>query len=292
MTPDPIAHLRRFNRAVTREVGALDTSFLGRGRPLGMARVLQLVSAEGTDVALIRDRLGLDSGLMSRFLRSLEREGLITTASDTADRRRRIARLTATGGAEMAAYDSIGRDRAARLIARAGSRADDVVAAMDLIATLLNRDQLAIRPADPDAPEALFCLKSYFNELAARIPGLDTGKFPVPDPQADSYRPPRGRFLVAWSDDLPVACVSLRPLEATTAEVKRLWVHDSARGQGLARRMMTAIEDEARAMGVQRLKLDTNSALTAALALYRATGWHDTAPYTGAPADIWLEKSL
>ncbi|MBL9075266.1 helix-turn-helix domain-containing GNAT family N-acetyltransferase [Tabrizicola sp.] len=289
---DPIARLRRFNRAVTREVGVLDTSFLGRGRPLGAARVLQLVQAEGTDVALIRDRLALDSGLMSRFLRSLEREGLITTATDPADRRRRIARLTPRGQEEMAAYDSIGRDRAARLIARARSRAGEVVAAMDLIATLLNRDQLAIRPADPDSPEALACLQAYFDELVARVPAAQAGMFSLPDPQSDSYRPPKGRFLIAWSDDLPVGCVSLRPLDGTVAEVKRLWVHDSARGQGLARRLMTAIEDEAKAMGVGLLKLDTNSALTEALALYRATGWTATAPYTGTPADTWLEKAL
>lgn len=289
---DAIARLRRFNRAVTREVGALDTSFLGRGRPLGMARVLQLVRPEGTDVALIRDRLALDSGLMSRFLRALEREGLIQTATDPADRRRRIARLTEAGAAEMAAYDHIGRDSAARLITRAGSRGAEVLAAMDLIATLLNREQLEIRPADPDSPEALFCLQSYFDELAGRIPGLDTSKFPVPDPASDSYRPPQGRFLIAWSDDLPVGCVSLRPHAPPVAEVKRLWVHDSARGQGLARRLMAAIEDEARGMGLTALKLDTNSALTEALALYRASGWRDTAPYTGAPADTWMEKAL
>jgi DNA-binding MarR family transcriptional regulator/predicted GNAT family acetyltransferase len=289
---DQIARLRRFNRAVTREVGALDTSFLGRGRPLGMARVLQLVRPEGTDVALIRDTLDLDSGLMSRFLRSLEREGLIETATDLADRRRRVARLTPTGEAEMAAYDAIGYDRAACLIARAGSRAGEVVAAMDLIATLLNRDHLVIRPADPDAPEALFCLQSYFDELVARVDLVKPGMFTLPDPGADSYRPPQGRFLVAWSDDLPVGCVSLRPLEATTAEVKRLWVHDSARGQGLARRLMAAIEDEARAMGHRMLKLDTNSALSEAIALYRGSGWTDIAPYTGTPADTWLGKTL
>jgi GNAT superfamily N-acetyltransferase len=97
---------------------------------------------------------------------------------------------------------------------------------------------------------------------------------------------------VAWSDDLPVGCVALRPLDPTCAEVKRLWVHDSARGQGLARRLMAAVEDEARAMGHRLLKLDTNSALTEALALYRSTGWRETAPYTGAPADVWLEKPL
>ena len=292
MPLDLIARLRRFNRAVTREVGALDTSFLGRGRPLGMARVLQLVRPEGTDVARIRDRLDLDSGLLSRFLRSLEAEGLIKTETDPADRRRRIARLTPKGQTEMAAYETIGHDRAKRLLARAGSRTDEVIAAMDLIATLLNRDQVELRPADPDSAEARACLTAYFTELAQRIPGLDMGKFPVPDPEADSYRPPHGRVLIAWSDDLPVGCVSLRPLDATTAEVKRLWVADHARGQGLARRLMHAIEEEARAMDLATLKLDTNSALTDALALYRATGWRETSPYTGSPADIWLAKAL
>ena len=58
------------------------------------------------------------------------------------------------------------------------------------------------------------------------------------------------------------------------------------------RRLMTAIEDQARGMGVTLLKLDSNSALTEALALYRASGWTPTAPYTSAPADIWLEKML
>ncbi len=289
---DAIARLRRFNRAVTREVGALDTSFLGRGRPLGMARVLQLVRPEGTDVALIRDKLALDSGLASRFLRSLEREGLIETDTDTADRRRRIARLTAKGQSEIAAYEAIGYDRAARLIAKAGSRAGEVVAAMDLIATLLNRDQLDIREADPDSPEALACQRAYFDEILARVAIARPEYFPLPDPGADSYRPPRGRFLVAWSDDLPVGCVGLRELDHRTAEVKRLWVDASARGQGLSRRLMAAIEAEARLMGYQSLRLDTNSALTEAIALYRATGWTDIPPYTTPPADVWMEKPL
>lgn len=289
---DAIARLRRFNRAVTREVGALDTSFLGRGRPLGMARVLQLVRPDGTDVALIRDRLQLDSGLTSRFLRSLESDGLIQTDTDPADRRRRIARLTAKGQTEMAAYESIGYDRAARLIAKAGSRADEVIAAMDLIATLLNRDQLEIRPSDPDSPEMLACWQAYFDELLARVPAARPEMFTLPDPHADLYRSPRGLCLVAWSDDLPIGCVALRPVDASTGEVKRLWVHASARGQGLARRLMTAIETEARTMGLTKLKLDTNSALSEALALYRAMGWRETAPYTGTPADVWLEKPL
>ena len=127
---DDIARLRRFNRAVTREVGALETSYLGRGRPLGAARVLQLVRAEGTDIAEIRQRLDLDSGLLSRLLRSLEAESLLVVETDPADRRRRIARTTPAGQAEQQAYEALGYAKAAQTLARAGARQQAVIAAM------------------------------------------------------------------------------------------------------------------------------------------------------------------
>lgn len=287
-----IARLRRFNRAVTREVGALDHSYLGRGRPLGAARVLQLVTEAGTDVALIRDRLALDSGLMSRLLRSLEEEGLVVTAADPVDRRRRIARLTPAGAAENAAYRDIGHAAAEATLARAGGQTAALLQAMDLIATQLLHDVTEIVEADPDAPEALICLAAYYQLLLDTIPDLSADKLPLPLPDAAAYRPPQGVFLLALSDGMPVGCVSLRPLEGDEAEVKRLWVHPDARGQGLARRLMAALESRARALGYQRLKLDSNSALTEAITLYRRMGWADCAPYTSFPADVWMTKPL
>ena len=78
--PDALPRIRRFNRAVTAEIGALDASFLGRGRPMGEARMLHAIGrgepSEGREVAEIRAELRLDSGLASRLLRSLEAEGL------------------------------------------------------------------------------------------------------------------------------------------------------------------------------------------------------------------------
>ena len=287
-----IARLRRFNRAVTREVGALDHSYLGRGRPLGAARVLQLVTEAGTDVALIRDRLALDSGLMSRLLRSLEEEGLVITATDPVDRRRRVARLTPAGAAENAAYRDIGHAAAEATLARAGGQTAALLQAMDLIATQLLHDVTEIVEADPDTPEALGCLAAYYGLLVEAIPDLPADKLPLPLPDAAAYRPPQGVFLLALSDGMPVGCVSLRPLEGVEAEVKRLWVHPDARGQGLARRLMAALETRARAMGYQRLKLDSNSALTDAITLYRRMGWADCAPYTSFPADVWMTKPL
>lgn len=287
-----IARLRRFNRAVTREVGALDHSYLGRGRPLGAARVLQLVTEAGTDVAQIRDRLALDSGLLSRLLRSLEDEGLIETTISPADRRHRIARLTPKGASENAAYRDIGHQAAKATLTRAGRHGPDLLAAMDLIATQLLQDQTEISDTDPDTPEALACLAAYYRLLSATIPDLPAEKLPLPLPDAALYRPPQGAFLIALSDGLPIGCVSLRPLEGPVAEVKRLWVHPDARGQGLARRLMTTLEARARALGYQRLKLDSNSALTDAITLYRRMGWTDCAPYTTFPADVWMEKPL
>ena len=289
---DDIARLRRFNRAVTREVGALETSYLGRGRPLGAARVLQLVRAEGTDIAEIRQRLDLDSGLLSRLLRGLEAESLLDLATDPADRRRRIARLTPAGLAEQQAYEKLGFEKATQMLARAGARQRAVIAAMDLIATVMLQDHVDLRDADPDDPAAIACLTAYYQLLAEKIAGVTPDMLTLPLPDAAKYRPPHGAFLIAWSDDLPVGCASLRPLEPGVAEVKRLWIDPVARGQGLARRLMRALESRARDMGFAHLKLDSNAALTEALALYRSDGWTEIAPYTGFPANVWLGKRL
>jgi DNA-binding MarR family transcriptional regulator/GNAT superfamily N-acetyltransferase len=289
---DAIARLRRFNRVVTREIGALDTSYLGRGRPLGVARVLHLIRPGGTDVAEIRSRLGLDTGLLSRTLRSLQGEGLIHLATDASDRRRRIVHLTPAGQAEWQVYENLGHAKAKHVLDRASPRQQAVIDAMDLIATVMLRDEIDIRDADPDEAAAIHCLQAYYALLQTSIPDITSGMLTLPLSDAPRYRPPHGAFLIAWSDDLPIGTVSLRPLEPGIAEVKRLWVDPMARGQGLARRLMRAIEDRARNMGFSSVRLDTNSALTAAVALYRATGWVDIAPYTSPPANVWMAKRL
>jgi GNAT superfamily N-acetyltransferase len=290
---DAIARLRRFNRIVSRDIGALDISYLGRGRPLGTARILHMIQPGGTDVAVIRETLDLDSGFLSRSLRALESEGLLTVETDASDRRRRIAVLTETGKAEWRVYEQLGHAKAQAVFDRAGSRQQDVIDAMDLIATVLLRDEVEIRDADPDDKAALACLGAYYQTLRDTLPGVLTiESLPLPLPDAARFRSPAGAFLIAWSDDLPIGCVSLHPLDTLVGEVKRLWVHPTARGLGLARRLMRSIEDRARTMGLRRLHLDTNSALIAAVALYRREGWTDIPPYTTAPANIWMAKTL
>src|ERR687887_2544096 len=95
-----IERVRRFNRTVTQRIGALNDAYLARGRPLGQARVLWEIGPDGADVRSLRARLDLDSGYLSRLLRSLERDRLVVVDADRSDKRVRKVRLTAAGSAE------------------------------------------------------------------------------------------------------------------------------------------------------------------------------------------------
>ena len=291
MPPDPIARVRRFNRAVTSEVGALDTSFLGRGRPLGAARVLNAIGHGHSDVAAIRDYLGLDSGLMSRLLRGLEEEGLVETVAHPDDARRRVAQLTKRGRREFDAYETLSNAQAEAMIAR-HPRRDDLLAAMDLVASALGRARVSIVEMDPRADEARYCLGEYYAELSRRFEqGFDVSL--SRDPDAKDMIRPRGAFLVAMSDELPIGCVGLKGSGGDTAEVKRLWIAPSARGLGLSKRLMEATEAAARELKIKVLRIDTNRALPEAIALYRNSGWTEIDRFNDDPyPDYFFEKVL
>ncbi len=78
MDESQLLQIRRFNRAVTQRVGALEVDYLRRGRPLAEARLLFEIGADGVDLRTLRGKLGLDSGYLSRLLQSLTTQGLIT----------------------------------------------------------------------------------------------------------------------------------------------------------------------------------------------------------------------
>lgn len=288
---DPVSRVRRFNRAVTSAVGALDNSFLGRGRPLGAARVLNAIGQGRSDIGEIRDYLSLDSGLMSRLLRSLEDEGLIETHAHEDDARRRVASLTRAGKREFAAYEALSNTQAEGFLAR-NSQREALLAAMDLIASALTRDRIAFTEMDPRSDEARYCLGEYYAELGRRFKqGFDVSL--SRDPDAKDMRRPRGSFIVAMSDTLPIGCVGLKGTDHGYAEIKRLWVASSARGLGLGRRLMDAAEDDARTLGIALLRLDTNSALPEAGQLYRTTGWREIPRFNDDPyPDLFFEKRL
>src|SRR5260370_14628822 len=92
-----VEQVRSFNRTVTERVGALGDHFLGRNHPLGEARLLWEIGTQGAEVRALRSRLGLDSGYISRLLRSLDEQGLIIVSPCENHARVRRVQLTAAG---------------------------------------------------------------------------------------------------------------------------------------------------------------------------------------------------
>lgn len=290
---DAIATVRRFNRRVTQRIGALNDRFLGRDRSLGESRVLFEIGEAGAELRELRGRLGLDSGYLSRLIQGLAREGLVRVRPLAEDRRVRRAELTAAGRAEVAELDRLSDAGAAALLEplTAPQRAR-LVAAMTEVERLLRVAGVVVERVPPDAPAARWCVARYFEELDRRFEGgFDpAGSIPADD---EELVPPRGAFLVARVDGEPVACGALKGIGGGTASLKRMWVAEGARGLGLGRRMLEALEGEARALGFRRVRLETNRALVEAIALYRSAGYREVAAFNDDPyADRWFEKAL
>jgi DNA-binding MarR family transcriptional regulator len=286
--------IRSFNRAVTLRSGATDGSYLGRGRPLGQARLLFEIGEDGRDLKDLRDRLRLDSGYLSRLLAALRRQGLVTVRVDPADRRQRRVVLTSAGRAEWAAYDALS-DEVARSMAASLPAPDRerLVAAMAEVRRLLGLASLAIAVEPPASRDARACVAAYIRELEVRFEeGFDPGKGnPTPDDAA--LTPPAGCFIIARMDGVAVGCGALRRLSPGIGEIKRMWVAPEARGLGLSRRLLAALEEQARGLGFDRVRLDTNRALKEAQALYRSAGYRAIERFNDNPyADFWFEKGL
>ncbi|MGR3712585.1 MAG: bifunctional helix-turn-helix transcriptional regulator/GNAT family N-acetyltransferase [Shimia sp.] len=291
MSFDSITRIRRFNRAVVRETGVLDQSYLGRGRPLGPARVLHAIGPDGAELETVRHYLGLDKTLLSRFLKSLQDEGMLTLERDTTDGRKRIAQLTEAGRAEHTAYNALSDAQANAMLDR-HHKAEALLDAMDLIASALGQDEITFVTVDPRSPDALYCLHAYYAELDRRIAiGFDVTQ--SADPDATDMMAPRGTFILAMSDGLPLGCVGLKGTDKGYGEIKRLWISPAARGLGLAKRLMLKMEQSARDLDIPLLRLDTNSKLGEAVKLYETNGWTQIERFNDDPyPDVFFEKAV
>ncbi len=288
-----IQQVRRFNRMITQRVGALEDSYLRRGRPLGEARLIFETGSHGADVRTLRTRLGLDSGYLSRLLRSLEAQGLISLRQQTADGRLRHVSLTPKGQAEFATYDGLSDALASSILAPLEpAQRDRLVAAMAEVERLLRTTDIEVRVEAADSVEATWCLDAYFRELAQRFEtGFDPGK--SNSARTEEMTPPAGCFVLAWIDGCPVGCGALKRQDDTIGEIKRMWTARSARGQGVARRVLHLLETTAREFGLKTLRLETNRTLTEAQALYRQEGYLEVARFNDEPyAHHWFEKNL
>jgi len=124
------------------------------------------------------------------------------------------------------------------------------------------------------------CFQSFDQELAG-LPG--------------EYAPPQGRLLLARTGGELAGCVALHPLQAGVCEMKRLYVRPQYRGQGIGRALLNTVLGEARAIGYQRMRLDTvEPVMQDAVRMYRAYGFREIPPYreNPIPGALYMEIEL
>ena len=293
MATEATRQVRAFNRMVTQRIGALSEEYLARGRPLGASRALWEIGPDGIDVSILRARLELDSGYLSRLLRRLELDGLITVEPSRDDSRARRVRLTESGRGERRVLDRRSTELAWSLLEPLNdAQRKRLVEAMQVVERLLTAGSVRIDVAAPTSSAARFCLRSYFDELDARF---DAGFDPSRSISADAQElvEPRGLLLVAALREEPIGCGALKLHGPEPVEIKRMWIAPAARGLGLGRRLLRELEEHARRRGATVARLETNHSLTEAIALYRSAGYVEVAPFNDEPyAHHWFEKRL
>jgi GNAT superfamily N-acetyltransferase len=149
---------------------------------------------------------------------------------------------------------------------------------------------LEIRREPAGSPDARGLLDAMVAEM---LDMYAMAEMPTPAGSDDLEPPAGGAFLVGREDGRPVAGGGLKRLEPGVAEIKRMYVTPDARGRGHARQLLAAIENAARELGYERVRLDTGASQPHARALYESAGYRAIEDYNDNPkAAYWGEKVL
>lgn len=289
---ESIATIRSFNRTVTQAIGVLHDHYLGMNRPLAECRLIFEIGKSGAEVSELRSRLDLDSGYLSRLLRSLELQGLVATETSLHDKRARRVRLTSAGAAELCEQNKRSDELAQFILDKLSDRQRvQLTEAMAEVERLLSALAVRVEVERPTSADAQYCLSHYYEELRQRF---DSGFDPAlsASPSLDEFQPPRGAFLVMRLHGEPVGCGGFKAM-GDAAYIKRMWIAGSARGLGLGKQLLHELEHRAEAMGFSRLVLETHRTLVEAQQLYRSAGYREVQPFSDELyAHHWFEKSI
>jgi len=281
-----VAEVREFNRFYTRLIGVLREGHLASPFSLAQVRVLyELAHQDGPTASALCDQLALDPGYLSRMLRDLERDKLVTGRPSPTDARRRQLALTGKGRRVMDALERHADDAIAAVLAPVPpDRQAQITRAMCQIRAALDPAAPAAASADPapfllraHQPGDLGWIVHRHGALYAQEYGWDE-RFEalvarIAADFVDRFDPDRERCWIAERDGAIVGSVFLVTKSRTVAQLRLLYVEPHARGLGLGRRLVAECTRFARRAGYRKIMLWTNSVLTSARRLYLAEGY-------------------
>ena len=155
----------------------------------------------------------------------------------------------------------------------------------------MSEHQINLTQIDPNDPDAQRCYTRYCEELSERFQvSLDPNWRAAT--MSEEFRPPKGSLIAAELNGEVVGCGAVRFFD-DYAEIKRMWVDPVARGRGIGRRILNRLESIAAENGFATTRLDTNSILKDAVALYKGSGYREVDRYNdNTHATTWYETSI
>ncbi|MEV7783250.1 GNAT family N-acetyltransferase [Kitasatospora sp. NPDC088351] len=162
-------------------------------------------------------------------------------------------------------------------------------------------DPWAVARADVGSEEALALLREYYTDVANRYYRLHLGREGTPEEieaglagsPSDDLAGPTGLFLLGRYRGEAQSCAGLRVRDARTVELTRVFVRPGLRGTGGGARLLAAVDEAARALGAERIVLDTRLDLVEARALYSRHGYREIPAYSSGPyAQVWYGKDI
>jgi GNAT superfamily N-acetyltransferase len=154
-------------------------------------------------------------------------------------------------------------------------------------------NQLEFRDGAVDGGPGAVLAQAMREEIASLYEGLELDGDDMPRAGPAELSPPGGAFLLGWRGAEAICCGGVKRLDAQNCEIKRMYVIPEARGQGVGRALLHALEAKARALGYDAARLDTGPAQPGAEALYRSEGYAEIGNFNANPvASFWGEKPL
>jgi DNA-binding MarR family transcriptional regulator/GNAT superfamily N-acetyltransferase len=290
---EQISGVRQFNRFYTARLGLLRRRHLDGEFSLTEARILYEIGASPKITAsALRGILELDAGYISRLLSALTRRKLVRQATSEGDGREKLLTLTATGAKAVARLDQQSTRQIEDILAQlTAPDCEGMVAALSRVRTILaepSKAPVRIEQMRIASDEAIAILHEYYE--AVHVVQRDT-----PAGMQKMLTEPASGMWLAYFDDDVVGCVALRRLGSISraAECKRLYVRPAARGNGLADKLLDAMEAFAREEGVAWIYLDTYDDLKTAIALYERRGYERCERYNDNPqATVFMRKRI
>ncbi|WP_457425285.1 bifunctional helix-turn-helix transcriptional regulator/GNAT family N-acetyltransferase [Roseateles sp. P5_E7] len=279
--------VRAFNRFYTRRIGVLAPKLPDSDFTLPEARVLwELAHHAPVSAAGLSKSLQLDAGYMSRLLRGLKNRGLLASQAHPSDGRQTLLKLSAAGKRAFAPLDRQGTAKAEAMLAPlSATQRQALLGSMQRIQAVLEPDATAAVELRSPQPGDLGWIVERHGAFYAAEYGLDV-RFEALVARicadfVDRLQPEREACWIAARGPERLGCVMLvqardesrGKLRPGVAKLRLLLLEPHARGLGLGKRLVRQCSDFARAAGYRRIELWTQSALTAARAIYAAEGY-------------------